>query len=92
MNFIKNFVDAKLNYDAEVKNFKKELSDVLDIKESSIKYIELYNQTDSNKITQIIVIELVGNNRFKAENVANINGLSIVTPNRIEIEVGDILL
>lgn len=92
MNFIRNFVDAKLNYDAEVKNFKKELSDVLDIKESSIKYIELYNQTDSNKITQIIVIELVGNNRFKAENVANIKGLSIVTPNRIEIEVGDILL
>ena len=92
MKFIKDFVDAKLNYDAEAKNFKKELSDALGIKESSIKHISLYNQTESNKITQIVVIELVGTNKFKSKNVAKIEGLSIITPNCIEIEVGDILL
>lgn len=92
MNFIKNFVDAKLNYDAEEKSFKTDLATALDIDETSIKSMYLYNRTDANKITQTLVIELRGRNTFKSENVAKIEGLSIITPNCIEIEVGDILL
>jgi len=70
--------------------FIDELCDILGLDENHIKNIEFISKIQSTVMRQIVVVELFGVNRFKADDISKIKGLSIVTPNRLEIEAGEI--
>lgn len=89
MEFIDNYVEAKLNLLSAEKEFISELCKTLNLSESNIKSIRLENHSNNLMTTQMIRVELTGSNRFKSSDVAKINGLVIVTPNTLEIKIGE---
>lgn len=92
MNTIENFVEATLNWTSAESELKKELVAILHIPEHHIKSITLKNIAYDTKVLQTVVVELSGRNRFKGKDIKKIDGLSIVTPNTLEIDAGELNL
>lgn len=92
MNTIENFVEATLNWTSAETELKKELVNILHIPEHNIKSITLKNIAYDTKVLQTIVVELRGKNRLKGKDIQKINGLTIVTPNTLEIDAGELNL
>lgn len=92
MNTIENFVEATLNWTSAENELRKELISKLHISENNIKQITLKNIATDTKVLQTVVVELRGVNHFKAKDICKIDGLSIVTPNRLEIDAGELNL
>lgn len=92
MKSLNKYVESILDVSSAESEFKKELSDVLEISEDNIHRIKLVCDSNDTKIRQYLRIDLVGENRLKSENVAQITGLTIITPKTLEIDCGDIHL
>ena len=92
MNTIEEFVEASLNYLSAKESFTQELVSLLEIPPNNIKYVELNASTTGTTFSHRIIIHLVGSNSFKSENLGKIKGLTIKTPNTLEIEYGEIKL
>lgn len=92
MKTIDEFIEAQLNYATAAHDFKMELSKTLAIDVSHIKEVKVLPVANETSIKHMIQIHLTGANRFKSENVSKIEGLTIVTPNLLEIEVAEIQL
>lgn len=92
MNTINDFVEATLNLTTAENDLRKELVRKLHISESNIKSITLKNIATDNKVLQTVVVELTGINHFKGKDIKEINGLTIVTPNTLEIDAGELIL
>jgi len=89
---IENFVEATLNWTTAEEELKKELIGVLHIPEHHIKSITLKNIAYDTKVLQTIVVELSGKNKLKGKDISKIDGLSVVTPNTLEIDAGELNL
>ena len=92
MKTINEFIESKLNYASAARDFKKELAETLEIDVDKIKQIKVIPLASDTRVKYVIEIHLTGSNRFKAENVSKVEGLSIITPNRLEIEVWELNL
>lgn len=92
MKTIEEFVEASLNYISAKESFTEELINTLELNPNNIKYIELNASTTGTTFSHKIVIHLIGSNPLKGENLAKIPGITIVTPNVLEIEYGEIKL
>ena len=92
MKTVEEFVESALNYMSAKDSFTEELIRTLKIPPKNVKYIELKASTNGTTFNHIIVIHLVGENSFKSEDIAKIDGLTIKTPNTLEIEYGEIKL
>lgn len=69
--------------------FKNKLIGILGISENHIRSIELKNSAEDTQLIQTIVVQLTGENRLKSEDLAKIKGLTIITPNTLEINAGE---
>jgi hypothetical protein len=92
LNSIENFVEATLNLTSAEIELKKELMNILHIPEHKIKSITLKNIAYDTKVLQTVVVELSGKNKLKGKDIQKIDGLSIVTPNTLEIDAGELNL
>ena len=92
MKTIEEFVESSLNYMSAKEAFTRELISTLELSPNNIKYVELNASTTGTTFSHKIVIHLVGSNSFKSENIRKIDGLTIKTPNILEIEYGEIKL
>lgn len=92
MKTIEDYVEAEMTLKYAKSDFLKELCDVLDIDKHHIKSVDLITFQRDNCFVYQIAIELIGTNRFSSEDVAKIKGLSVVTPNRLEIEYSEITI
>lgn len=92
MKTIEEFVESSLNYMSAKEAFTRELVSTLELSPNNIKYVELNASTTGTTFSHKIVIHLVGSNSFKSENIRKIDGLTIKTPNILEIEYGEIKL
>ncbi len=90
MESLSEYVECEMNLKVAQDCFIDELCDILGLDENHIKNIEFISKIQSTVMRQIVVVELFGVNRFKADDISKIKGLSIVTPNRLEIEAGEI--
>lgn len=86
------YVEAIMNTSTAESNLKQFLLNELGLSSSNIKRIKLSNNTDDTRVVQLIVVELRGTNCFRMEDIRKIEGLRIITPNKLEISVGDIPL
>lgn len=89
MESLSEYVECEMNLKVAQDCFIEELCDILGLDENHIKNIELISKIQSTVMRQIVVVELFGVNRFKADDISKIKGLSIVTPNCLEIEAGE---
>lgn len=89
MESLSDYVECEMNLKVAQDCFISDLCDILGLDETHIKNIELISKIQSTVMRQIVVVELFGVNRFKADDISKIKGLSIVTPNRLEIEAGE---
>lgn len=87
---IREFVEASVNYDSALQHFKEALCEFLKISISSIKetYVSSVPQGNS-KVLQIVTVKLIGTNVIKSEDIKDIKGLAIITPNILEFTVGE---
>ena len=92
MDTIEEFVESALNYMSAKEAFTRELVNTLELPPNNIKYVELNASTTGTTFSHKIVVHLVGSNSFKSENIRKIDGLTIKTPNILEIEYGEIKL
>lgn len=92
MKTIEDFVEASLNYMSAKDSFTRELVNTLELPPNNIKYVELNASTTGTTFSHKVVVHLVGSNSFKSENIQKIDGLTIKTPNILEIEYGEIKL
>lgn len=92
MNSLNKYVEAILDVSSAESEFKKELSELLEIPEENIDKIKLMCDSNDTKIRQYLQIRLVGVNRLKSEKVAQITGLTIITPKTLEVDCGEIPL
>lgn len=92
MKSLNEFVESKLDFESAECEFINELCTMLNLDISHIKGITVKNVARRTKVVQVISIELTGTNKFSAEDVFQVKGMSIITPNTIEIEVGEIHL
>ena len=92
MKTLDEYVESYLNFKSAEVCFIDEICDTLKLDQSRIKSIEMKTVERDTKILQIIMMRLVGENKIRSEDIAKIDGLSIITPNVIEIEVGAIHL
>ena len=83
-------MDATLNQISAEKEFTDELCERFGVKPNNIKSIKLNNSANDTKVMQKIIINMIGINRFKSGDLKNYEGVTIITPNRIEIDVGEI--
>ena len=83
-------MDATLNQISAEKEFTDELCERFGVKPNNIKSIKLNNSAKDTKVMQKIIINMIGINRFKSGDLKNYEGVTIITPNRIEIDVGEI--
>lgn len=83
-------MDATLNQYSAEKEFIDELCKRFGVKPINIKSINLDNSANDTKVIQKIIIHMRGINRFKSRDLKNYEGVTIITPNRIEIDVGEI--
>lgn len=89
MDSVKDYVEATLSLASAEKELLKDLCQVLGISEQNCKSISLKNVAKDTTVSQIIIVELVGTNRIKCKDISRIEGVTIVTPNTIEIAVGE---
>ena len=92
MKTIEEFVESSLNYMSAKEAFTRELVSTLEIPPNNIKYVELNASTTGTTFSHKVVVHLIGSNSFKSENIKKIDGLTIKTPNILEIEYGEIKL
>lgn len=92
MKSLDEYVESYLNYKSAEKEFLDELCATLQLDLRHIKKIELKTVEQETKFLQIIKVSMMGENRLSADDISKIDGLSICTPNVIEIEVGEIHL
>lgn len=92
MESLERYVEAQTELREAENEFKNELSEILGIKYSNIKKSYIYNKENGSKMVRILVIELIGCNEFKSEDVAKIEGLTVSSCNYIEINCGEIHL
>lgn len=85
-------MEASLDLNKVETLFLQELCSKLGISPINIKSVNLENWDEDTQIVQVISVELTGNNHFKSEDVAKIEGLTIITPNRLQIKAGEINL
>ena len=90
MDWINNYVDATLNQMSAEKEFTDELCKRFGVKPNNIKSIKLNNSANDTKVVQKIIIDMIGINRFKSRDLKNYDSITIITPNCIEIDVGEI--
>ena len=86
------YMEASLNLTSAEQKLKNEIKELLGISESKIKSISLKNCTTNNVVHQAVVVELVGKNRIRSKDLNKINGLTVVTPNTLVFDVGEIHL
>jgi len=86
------YVETYLNYRAAEVEFINELCDILKLDLSHIKRVEIKTVEQNTKILQKISIKLTGLNRLQSEDLSKIKGLTVVTPNTLEINAGEIHL
>ena len=89
MEELRNYVEASLNLASAEDGLKQFLLEEIGLASHKIKSIQLDTFAIETKVKQVIVIEMSGKNSFASEDVASIKGLKIITPNTIEIEVGE---
>lgn len=89
-SFIKDYVDASLDLTKAETRLMEELHNRLNVDEGNFKSISLETVVRDTQFVQVIVIQLTGANSFRSEDLVGINGLTIITPNRIEISAGEI--
>jgi hypothetical protein len=89
---VEEFVESALNYMSAKEAFTAELVHTLELPPRNIKYVELKASTNGTTFNHIIVVHLMGENSFKSENLGKIKGLTLKTPNTLEIEFGEIKL
>ena len=89
-SFIKDYVDASLDLTKAETRLIEELHNRLNVDEGNFKSISLETVVRDTQFVQVIVIQLTGANSFRSEDLVGINGLTIITPNRIEISAGEI--
>lgn len=92
MKSLDEYVDAYLNFKSAETDFINELCDTLKLDLTHIKKIELRTVEHETKFLQVVRMRLTGENKLSADDISKIDGLSIITPNTIEIEVGEIHL
>ena len=92
MKTVEEFVESALNYMSAKEAFTLELVRTLEIPPKNIKYVELKSLSNSTSFKHIIVVHLTGSNTFKSKNLAKVSGLTIRTPNTLEIEFGEVRL
>ena len=92
MKTLDEYVESNLNFKAAEVEFIDELCDLLKLDLSHIKNVEIKTVEKNTKILQKICIWLIGENRLHADDLSKIKGLTIVTPNVLEIEAGEIHL
>lgn len=88
-SIVKEFVDASLDLSKAECRLVQTLYERLDVHPTNIKSISLKNTVRDTQVVQIVVVDLIGSNEFRSESFAGINGLTIVTPNRIEINASE---
>ena len=94
MKSLERYVEATLDQKSAEVDFLGELNKTLEINPRNIKRVYVRNrQTEQlHALAQVVVVDLKGTNVLKSENLQKIKGLTIITPQTIEIEVGEILL
>ena len=92
MKSLNEYVESSLNYKSAECKFIDELCTMLNLDVTHIKNIRIMNTEKDTKILQIVQIQLRGTNKFRSDDISKIRGLSITTPNLIEIEAGEIHL
>ena len=92
MKSLQTFVDAWMDYESAEKDFRKEICEIIDTTDSHIKNVYLRNTQDGNKICQYVVLELRGKVELKSAAIAKMGNCKVITPNLIEIQVGEIHL
>lgn len=92
MREIADYVEASLALTCAENNLKTYLEDMIGLKPNRIRDISLCNLDKGTEVVQLLSIRLIGENHFRAEELAEIKGLTIITPNTLEIEWGEIHL
>ena len=92
MKSIEKFVEAKLNLISAESELVNELCMTFGIGPGKVKSISLKNRPSDTSIVQIVTVKLTGNNRIRSEDMQKVDGMTVVTPNTIEFEVGEIHL
>lgn len=92
MKSLDEYVEAYLNYKSAENEFINEFCELLKLDLNHIKKIELKTVEQDTKLVQVIKMSMVGENKLSSEDISQIKGLSIITPNVLEIEVGEIHL
>lgn len=81
-----------MDYESSEVYLLKKLTEMLGISPNNVKNISLRNVVNNSCIIQVLEIDLIGQNTFNSEDLSKINGLRIITPNTIQIDVGEIPL
>lgn len=92
MKSLDEYVEASLNYRSAEVEFIEELCDLLKLDLTHIKNVEIKTVEQETKILQKISIRMIGENKISSDDISKIKGMSIITPNVIEIDVGEIHL
>ena len=92
MDSLNIYTEASLELASAEQELKKDIEKMLGISEHKIKSISLKNCTMNNVIHQSIIVELTGKNRIKSGDISQIKGLTVVTPNKLVFDVGEIHL
>ena len=92
MDSLNIYTEASLELASAEQELKRDIEKMLGISEHKIKSISLKNCTMNNVIHQSIIVELTGKNRIKSDDISQIKGLTVVTPNKLVFDVGEIHL
>ena len=92
MESLIRYVEAETELKEAKKELYKELSNVLGLNDNNIKEMYIYNREKGSKLVRILSIHLRGTNKFTSEDIGKIEGLTITSNNRIELECGEIYL
>ena len=92
MKSLENFVECHLDLQSAEDDFIEELNNILHIPKDHIKKITVESRAVGSMFVQVVVISLWGNNHLKSEDLSKIKNLTVVTPNSLEIEYGEIHL
>lgn len=92
MKSLENFVECHLDLQSAEDDFVEELNNILHIPKDHIKKITVESRAVGSMFIQVVVISMWGNNHLKSEDLCKIKNLTVVTPNTLEIEYGEIHL
>lgn len=92
MEFISEYVQTRLDYESAERDFLENLEKVLKIPRQNVKDISFSNRIEGSSIIQVLEIDLTGSNKFRSEDIAKIKEMTLITPNCIQIDVGEIHL